>query len=39
MAEKTNKSHFTQKQSNKEEKPTVDELKLRRLDDFVQNYI
>ena len=36
MAEKTNKSHFTQKQSNKEEKPTVDELKLRRLDDFVQ---
>ena len=35
MAEKTNKSLFTKKQSEKEEKPSEDELKLRKLDEFV----
>ena len=35
MAEKTNKSHFTKKQSEKEEKPSEEELKLRKLDEFV----
>ena len=35
MAEKTNKSHFTKKQSEKEEKPSEEELKLRKFDEFV----
>ena len=35
MAEKANKSHFTKKQSEKEEKPSEEELKLRKLDEFV----
>ena len=35
MAEKTNKSHFTQKQSEKDERPSKAELKLRKLDEIV----
>ena len=36
MADKTNKSHFTQKQTEKDDKPSPEELKLRKLYDIVQ---
>ena len=36
MAEKTNKSHFTQKQPEKEEKPSEDDLKLRKLEKIIK---
>ena len=35
MAEKSNKSHFTQKQSEKDERPSKAEIKLRKLDEIV----
>ena len=36
MAEKLVKSHFTKKQTEKEEKPSEEELKLRKLEEIVQ---
>ena len=36
MAEKTNKSHFTQKQPEKEEKPSEDDLKLKKLEKIIK---
>ena len=36
MAEKIKKSHFTKKEAEKEEKPSEEELKLRKLEEIVQ---
>ena len=36
MAEKIKKSHFTKKETEKEEKPSEEELKLRKLEEIVQ---